>query len=357
MIPWWWTEMGEAERARLMDAFSRRRFSMGEVTEELEARLAQFLHVPYVVVTPSGTAALTLALMALGVGPGDEVICPDLTWIATAQAAHILGARVVAVDSLPDMPMMDVTRVEKCLSSKTRAIIPVHYNGRRCDMAALKALRLPIIEDACKALGSSYYGAFLGTEGSIGCFSLGLVSLVTAGYGGAAITDDYDHIAMMRFARDHGIMRNYGEEELYLTRGYNFKVSDLLAAVALGQMDGIEARRQALVSLYYRYEAGLQDLQNVRLIPVDVQSGAIPLLIDAISPRAGELRRYLHDHGVETAPFHPPIDTAHYLNIEGDFPNATRFWRQGFNLPSGPGQKPQDIDRTIELIKEWDYGA
>ena len=110
-IPWWHTELGESEKRSVVDAFVRKAFSMGPVTEELEAELSAFLDVPYVVAAPSGTAALTMALLAAGVKAGDEVIVPDLTWLATAQAAAILGARVVPADCRSDLPLIDPEEV------------------------------------------------------------------------------------------------------------------------------------------------------------------------------------------------------------------------------------------------------
>jgi dTDP-4-amino-4,6-dideoxygalactose transaminase len=139
-IPWWYTQIGEEERRSLLSAFEQKRFSQGAVTDEFEQRLAAMLAAPYVVVTTSGTAALTRALLALGVGPGDEVIVPALTWLATANAAAILGARVVLVDCLPDLPLIDPSAVRRKLSARTKVIIPVHLNGRSCRLDELKAI-------------------------------------------------------------------------------------------------------------------------------------------------------------------------------------------------------------------------
>ena len=366
LIPWWWTEIGKPEKRRLDVAFRRKCFSMGALTRELEDRMAAFLGVPYAVAVPSGTAALTLALMAVGIQPGDEVIMPDLTWVATAQAAYILGAKVVLADSHPDVPVVDVAEVKKKLTRRTRAIIPVHYNGRACDMVALKSLGVPLVEDACKALGSKVGGQPLGTVGDIGCYSFGLVSLVTAGYGGLVTTWSEELHRRLRLARDHGVRR---DDEAYLAPGWNFKFSDLLASIALAQLENVERRKQALLKVYRRYAEGLRDLKAVKLIPVDVPGGSLPLLIDVLSPRADELRQHLREHGVQTAPFHPPLHTAGYLGASRTgypgfqttpiytldvYPNATHLWRQGLNLPSGPGQRLDDVDRCLELIHAWE---
>ena len=155
MINWWNTDIGENERSYLNKAFSEKRFSCGTYVREFEERIENQMNISHAIVTPSGTAALMMSLLALEVGPGDEIIIPDMTWIATAQAASVLGAKVILVDSEDEQPNFDINDLENNLSEKTKAI-PVHFHGRNGNMERLLALRekygFSIVEDACKAM-------------------------------------------------------------------------------------------------------------------------------------------------------------------------------------------------------------
>jgi len=358
-ISWWFTEFTEEDRERLMGAFDARRFSLGSVTAELESALAAFLDVPYAVATPSGTAALTLGLIAAGVRPGDEVIVPDLTWIATAQAATAAGATVVPADSLPDSPVLDPADVARRITPRTRAIVPVHFNGRAADIGALHAAigdrPIGIVEDACKALGSAPGGRALGTLGDTGCFSLGLVSFVSAGYGGFTVTHNRETFERMRLIRDHGVARQGADETLALP-GFNFKISDLLSALALGHLDRAAAKRERLIAIHRRYAEGLRDVPGMTFDAVALDAGELPLLAELNTPRREAIVDYLGRHGVETSRFHPPVHTAAYLQVPGGdetYPNATRHAREGVVLPCGPSQPLAQVDRVIELLRAF----
>lgn len=354
-IPWWYTEISEAERTKVLAAFENKRFSMGSVTEEMENQIASTLEVPYVVVTSSGTAAITMALMAIGIGPGDEVIVPDLTWIATAQAASILGARVVLVDCLPNLPLMDPLEVKRKITSRTRAIIPVHLNGRSCQMGELLRIArnagVALIEDACKAFASRTMRGYLGTFGDMGCFSLGMVSLVSAGYGGVVVTNDKSFYEKLKLIRNHGVPREDKEE--YTTSGFNFRFSDILAAIGVAQLARLSEKLAHVRRVYQRYVDGLSPLPNVQVIPVDVAAGEVPLCMEVRSRYRDAIITYLEQHGVEALKFHLPLHFAPYLRNTDDFPNASNFAKEGVILPCGPSQPIENVDCCIELLHEW----
>ena len=189
MIPWWKTTFGEQEIQKVTEAISNGHISQGPITEEFETRLAEALDVPYVVATTSGSVALLMALMAFGIQPDDEVIVPNRTWIATAHAVKMIGAKVVLVDVQPDLPIMEVAQLEQKITPRTKAIIPVHLSGRSADMDAIreiaKAHGLLIIEDAAQALFSKYRGEYCGTQSDAGCFSFSVAKLLPTGQGGA----------------------------------------------------------------------------------------------------------------------------------------------------------------------------
>ncbi len=241
-ITWWKTSVGEEAPRRAKEAIANGQLSDGKVVQELEARTAKLLGVPYVVAAPSGSMALLMAMLALKVGPGDEVIVPNYTWIASAHAALLLGAKIVLVDVLPDRPVMDVAEVQRKITDRTKAIIPVHLAGRANDVERLMKIAAEVnafvAEDACQAiLSKAPDGRFLGTIGHIGCYSLGVAKLLAAGQGGLAVTHDPELHTRMRAIKTHGVVANDRDWEDYTGLGYNFKVSDILASVVLPQFE------------------------------------------------------------------------------------------------------------------------
>lgn len=354
-IPWWYTEIGEAEKSEVLVAFEKKRFSLGAFAREFENQFAAMLEVRYAVATTSGTAAITMALMAAGIEPGDEVIIPDLTWIATANAAAILGARVVLVDCLPDVPLIDPSEVRKKITPRTRAIIPVHLSGRSCQMEDLLEIsgnaKIAVIEDTCKAMASKTSQGYLGTLGDVGCFSLGMVSLVSTGYGGAMVTNDKNIYEKLILIRNQGVPAQ-GKEK-YLTLSFNFKFSDVLAAIGIGQLSRLGEKLEHVHRVYQRYVEGLSSLPYIQVIPVDTASGKVPLCAEFRSKHREEIIAYLDQNGVETLRFHLPIHRASYLKNTGDFLNASSFAEEGFILPCGPSQPLENVDRCIELLHKY----
>ena len=222
LVPWWKIDMGDAESEAARDAVSAGHLSQGPLISELEHRLAESLGVPFVLTTTSGSTALATALIAAGVGSGDEVIVPNRTYIAAAHAAQLVGATVRLVDALTDSPNIDPAKIEEKITARTRAIIPVHLNGEACDMVAIQEIAarhgLIIIEDAAQALFSKHRNKYLGTFGQFGCFSLSITKFITSGQGGFVVThekSDYEHLQRMRF---HGVSTSRDEDCSSTTR-------------------------------------------------------------------------------------------------------------------------------------------
>jgi dTDP-4-amino-4,6-dideoxygalactose transaminase len=177
--------------------------------------------------------ALTMSLLTLGIGPGDEVIVPNRTFMATAHAALILGAKVRLVDVLPDRPLLDVAQVEAAITPRTKAVLAVHLNGRAVDMPALKALaprhNLKVVEDAAQAFLSKGSFGWLGAQSDFGCFSLGMTKLVSTGQGGFVVTRDESLYHRMRRVQCHGVVDTL--IDTYEMLGSNFKFNDVLASI------------------------------------------------------------------------------------------------------------------------------
>jgi len=354
-VPFWMTDIGENETATVSETMAAKSFSMGAVTAKMEAEIAKQLDVPYVLCTTSGSMALMMGLMAAGVGSGDEVIVPTRTFIATAHAASLLGAGVVLVDSRSDSPNMDVAEAEKKITPRTKAIMPVHLNGRVCDMAAIHALAekhgLAVIEDACQGMFSRAADGYQGTLGDCGCFSFGMVKLVSTGQGGAIVTRSeklYEKLAAMR---NHGIADMVSHT--YLTTGHNFKFNDLLASIGLWQVRRGPEKAAHVNAVYKRYQEGLDGLSFIELVPVDVEKGEVALWTEAVSEERDNLMAFLAGEGIQTRRFIPCVHTAPHFDSGERFPNSERYSRTGFNLPCGPGLPLDYVGRAIEALKKY----
>jgi perosamine synthetase len=354
-IPFWMTAIGEEERAAVNKAMENRQYSAGPVTAEMEAEISRALDVPYVLCTTSGSMAMMMGLVATGIGPGDEVIVPTRTFIATAHAASLLGAKVVLVDSSADNTNMDVGEVAAKITSRTRAIMPVHLNGRSCDMTAINALAeshgLVVIEDACQGIFSRGKEGFLGTLGDAGCFSFGMVKLVSTGQGGAIATRRKDLYETLKAMRNHGVADVVSHT--YLMPGHNFKFNDIQASIGLWQVRRGLEKVSHVNAVYKRYREALEDLPFINILPVDIEGGEAALWTEVTSNDRDALMFYLAENGIQTRKFIPCVHTAPHFQGQGSFPNSDRFNNIGFNLPCGPDLPIEFVERTIEALKSY----
>lgn len=355
-IPFWRTEIGDDELNEVIATFAKKSFSCGPVVAEVEREIAKLLDVPYVLCSTSGTMALVMALMAHGVGPGDEVIVPTRTFIATAHAASLLGAKVVLVDCLAGSPLLDVDDVARKISPRTRAVIPVHLNGRTANLEKLKALgeahNIPIIEDAAQGfLSRGADGSFQGTTTNAGCFSFSMVKLISTGQGGAVVTPHRHIYEKLRALRDHGVKDV--RLHTYLQPGANFKFTDVLASIGLWQVRKGMDKARHVNAIYERYRNALVDLPFVSILPVNVSAGEVALWPEVISDERDPLVAYLDANGIQTRKFLPCVHSAPHFNDGTDFPNSERFARTGLNLPGGPSLPMEMVDRTIEILRAY----
>ncbi len=365
-IPWWRTACGEEEIAKVVASMRAEHISGGPVTRELEEAIAKTLGVPYVVATTSCSMALTMALMTLGIGPGDEVIVPNRTFMATAHAALVLGAKVRLVDVRKDIPALDVTQVEAAITPRTKAVMPVHLNGRAVDMPALNAIarrhNLKVVEDAAQAfLSKGPDGAWLGTQGDLGCFSLGMTKLVSTGQGGFVVTRDKSLYDRMRRVQVHGVVDTL--TDAYEMLGSNFKFNDVLASIGVIQLQRGADKVAHVTRVYETYRQELDRLSLLEIIPVMVVAGEVPLWTEVcVAGRSDQdcaeerarLMAFLAERGIQTRRFLPDLDRSPYLgNDNGKYPNSRRFDAGGMFLPGGPAQPMANVHRTIEALHEY----
>jgi len=357
-IYWWSKQLGDAEVNRVTESIRNKHLSMGPVTAELEQRLAEKLGVPYVVCTTSGTTALMCAMLVLGVGCGDEVIVPNRTFIASAHAAALLGAKIRIADVVDDRPVIDVDEVRKLITPRTKAIVPVYLNGCAPDMEGLMALAdehgIPVVEDAAQGLFSKHRGRLAGTFGRFAGFSFSLGKLITSGQGGFAVCRTEADYTKLKKVRSQGVfeVKKYFD---YDTLGGNFKYTDVLASIALTQLEKVDQDIENQKRLYGRYVAGFKDLKSVRMLPVDMEAGELPVQAETLCSDRLRMQKELADRGIQAMIQTPDLNLSQQLGCRDRvFRNSPLYSDHTMILPSGPDQPLKNVDRVIEVIRELD---
>ncbi len=348
-------ELDPAVSAVLADC----RFILGPQVEELERRFAAFIGVAHAVGVSSGLDALRLALLALDIGPGDEVILPANTYIATALAVSAVGARPVLVDCDPHTYLLDPAGIEASVTARTRAVIPVHLTGQAVDMDPLLELAaghgLHVVEDAAQAHGAAYKGRRCGSIGTMGCFSFyPSKNLGAYGDGGMVTTDDAE------LARRIRRLRNYGQEARYhhLDKGLNARLDTIQAAVLLVKLDHLASWNRARAGHAARYRdllAGQEGLAFQRQAP---WSTHVHHLLIVESDDRDALRDHLAAAGVQTGihypvPIHLQPAYADLGHRQGDFPNAEHLAKRILSLPMYPQLTPGQVEYVAGTIREF----
>ena len=344
--------------------------SMGPKTQAFEARFAEMHQAKHAIAVSNGTAALHIALLAAGVGPGDEVIQPSLTFVASANMTLAVGAVPVFADivSLTN-PTIDAEHVESLISPRTKAIIAMHFGGYPCEIEALRDIAhnhgLVLIEDACHAprQTAGAHARYLGTFGAIGTFSFFANKNMTTGEGGMVLTDGDDLAARLRHLRSHGMTtltwdRHRGRASTYdvVSPGYNYRLDDLRAALGLSQLEKLDAaneRRRAVAVAYARLfaETPLAGANFVFAERAGAGTGHVAALIVDAEIRDA-LRDALKDAGIQTSLHYPPIHefTAFAAGAHPPLPLTEAFARQVISLPIHPLLGEDDVRNIVAEI-------
>lgn len=348
--------MSAGPDAELGAAFTRvlasRQFILGAEVGAFESELAHYLDTAFAVGVSSGTDALVCALLALDIGPGDEVVTTPFTFIATAEAIARVGARPVFADIDPVTLNLDPARLVR--TPRTRAVIPVHLFGHPAELASLD-LDLPVIEDAAQAIGARAGGRRVGTLGRLGCFSFFPTKPLGAlGDGGAVVTADAALAERIRRLRQHGS----AEKHLYVELGGNFRLDALQAAflrAKLPRLDGWLEERRAAAAAYSQELAGLDELA----LPV-TRAGTEPAwahyVVRVRDGRRDALARHLDARGIATAVYYPrPLHLqpvfAKLGYARGDFPRAERAADEVLALPLFPGLTAEQRGRVVDAVR------
>ncbi|MCM1175371.1 MAG: DegT/DnrJ/EryC1/StrS aminotransferase family protein [Blautia sp.] len=332
--------------------------SKGKYNKLFEEGFAKYTGVKYATTVSNGTMALHLALMALGIGKGDEVIVPTFTYIASANAVRYTGAEVIFAESLEDSWQIDPADVKRKITDRTKAIMPVHLYGHPCDMEAImniaKQYRLFVIEDCAEAIGSEYKGKKVGSFGDIAAFSFFGNKTITCGEGGMVLTDDKTLYERAIHLKGQGLAKH--REYWHDIIGYNYRMTNIAAAIGLAQLEQIDTFIERKIEIANTYKERLKDCP-VRVLSAvgDVKCTywMVSISCDDLDDR-DRLREFLGEKGIETRPtFYPIHMMPMYDQQYQRMPVAEKLGWSGINLPSYPALKEEEIAFICNSIKEF----
>jgi perosamine synthetase len=374
-MPFHLPSIGEEEIGEVVNVLRSGWLTTGPKVAEFERAFADYVGARHAVAVNSGTAALHLALEAIGLRPGDEVIVPTYTFTATAEVVTYFKARPVLADCRPDTLNIDLCTVEPLVTPRTKAIIPVHIAGQPCDMDPLMDLARPlgihVIEDAAHALPARYKDATIGTVGDVTAFSFYATKTITTGEGGMLTTERNDYATRMRSMSLHGLSgdawKRYSAKGKWyyevVSFGFKYNMTDLAAAIGIQQLKKSETfykRRREIAAIYTE---GLSGLDGCWL-PSEVEYGThawhlyiLELNLDALSGGRDDVIRSLAEKGIGTSVhfiplhLHPAYQAAFGLR-KGFFPVAERAFERAMSLPLYPRMSDRDVARVLNALRD-----
>lgn len=369
-VPFFMHDLGKAELDAVAEVLANPILTTGAWVERFERRFADYLKVRHAVGVTSCTGALHLALLALGIGPGDEVITTPMTFIATATAILEAGAKPVFIDVEPETGNLDARKIEAAITERTRAIMPVHLYGQMCDMRAVRKIAdsygLKVIEDAAHCVEGTRDSVRTGELGDAACYSFYATKNLTCGEGGALVTNDDDLAAKVRLLRLHGMNKNANDRhrEGYkhwdmTVLGWKYNMDNIQAALLLPQMDRLDENWRKRRELAEYYEERLWDIPSLsrpktlpqvehawHLFPVWIADGKRDHVISKLQQAdVGVMVNYRAIHLLtffkETYGFKP-----------GEFPVAESIGDASLSLPFYPSMALEHVDRVIEALRD-----
>ncbi len=362
--------LGEEEKAAVLAALDEPILTTGAATAAAERALAEYLGLPEVVCLDSCTAALHLALLASGIGPGDEVIVPAMTFAATANAVLMAGARPVFADVDPVTALLTPQTVLRHLTAQTRAVIPVHLYGQLCDMVGLRALAdrhgLKLIEDSAHCLEARHAGVRPGSHGDCACFSFYATKNITCGEGGALATRDADLAARVRRLALHGLTTSayerFGRRYRHWDMpewGWKYNLDNIRAALLVPQIRRLDERWRRRQALAERYEAGLARVPGVTFPRVIARDASARHLFTIWVPpgRRDAVLAGLQDRGVGVAVNYRAVHLLEYYRralgyTRGTLPVAESIGDRTVTLPLYPRLTDDQVDRVVAAVAE-----
>ncbi len=356
--------LGEEELAEVKEAFDYGYFGLAAKVLEFEEKLKEYLGAKYVVATNTGTSALHLALDVLGIGGGDEVITPSLTFVGSFQAVSATGATPVSCEIYPATLLMDIDDVRRRITTRTKAIMPVHYAGNPCNMDALMRIgeeyNIRIVEDAAHALGSYYQGRKIGSFGDITCFSFDSIKNITCGEGGAIVCHDMELADRLRQKRLLGIDRkshtsSWKERSWFYevrTQGFRYHMSNINAAIGLAQLKKIDSFISRRREVCRRYDSAFKEIPAISCLQINYDEVAPHIYVIRVKDgRRDGLMAYLKNLDIETGIHYIPNHLHHfYANKAISLPETEKAYQEILTLPLHFGLSDDDVARVIQGV-------
>jgi len=360
--------VGDGEYEAVKAALDRGYYGHAEKVNEFEDRLREFLGAEHVVCVGNGTAALHLALATLGLGPGDEVVLPSLTFVSSFQAVKATGATPVACDVVPETLAIDLADVERRLTPRTKAVMPVHYAGNPCDMDRIMEFAtragIRVVEDAAHAFGSVYRGRKIGSFGDVACFSFDSIKNITCGEGGAVVCVDPTLADRLRRKRSLAMVRPAPTEPGWKGRGWRYEVSELgfryhmsniNAAIGLAQLTKVDAFIARRREICRRYDRAFADVPGIRTLTIDYRHAAPHIyVIRVLDGRRDALMQALKDRDIETSVNYVPNHLQPYFREPGlVLPVTEAVYGEMLTLPLHCALADQDVALIIDIIRSF----
>jgi len=333
-----------------------------DLTREFESNTVELTGAKHALAVCNGTMALFVGLKALGIGSGDQVIVPNFTFIASANAVILAGATPVLCEVREDTFCIDVERAGKLLTPHTKAVMPVHLYGQSADMSEVmtfaKRYGLRVIEDAAEAIGVSFKGKHVGTFGDLGILSYYGNKTITCGEGGVVLTND-DALAKAAYR-----LKNYGRDQkgtfVHESIGYNFSFTDLQAAIGIAQMKKMSSIVNKKREIHDRYVEELRELADFRPVYIDPRCKPVFWFTSFLCPNTDELSAFLREQSIQTRRFFYPLHLQpcyaggkHVRGMDADFRISESLYQQGISLPSSYSLTREEQYRVIEQIRRF----
>ncbi|MDO8509367.1 MAG: DegT/DnrJ/EryC1/StrS family aminotransferase [Nanoarchaeota archaeon] len=352
--PW----IGDEELNEITEVIKSTYLTESKKTEQLESKFKELTGAENAIAYSNGSTALFGALKILGIGPGDEVIVPALTYIASSNSIILSGAKPIFVDVDRDTAQIDPKEIEKNITPRTKAIMPVHLYGQSCDMDFITFIankyKLKVIEDAAQGVGVKFKGKHVGLFGDIGAFSFYGNKTITMGEGGMVITANSEFNKKLRAFKNHGRYKRgtFLHEEI----GYNFSITEMQAAIGIAQLGKFEKIKKRKDEIRLFYEKYLADIQEIKLTYIDPRCSPVHWFTSILVPNVPALQEHLAKNEIQTRRFFPVLNMQPcYKEIEfqGEYPNATYLYEHGVSLPSSAILKDEQLEEVVKRIREF----
>jgi len=367
IVPQFQPYLDEREYESIKSCFDSNWITEGPLSKKFVEKILSLTNAKYGVLAPNGTLSIYMALRAIGIGPGDEVIVPNFTFIASANAVEMCGAKPVFVDIKQDL-QIDVEKCTSVINYRTKAIMPVHVYGMSCNMDEVmdfaKTHNIKVVEDAAQGIGITWKGKHTGTFGDVGSFSFFADKTLTTGEGGMVVTNDEKIYQKLLYIRNQGRLDR--GSFIHPEIGYNFRMTDLQSAVGLVQFEKLPEIIEKKSNILNLYKSLLSP--KIKIIEPLEHSNHIPFRVCILIPGGSEnLMSYMKDNGIETRTFFYPLHLQpcykkNQKNIfekifkrcnEGDFEVSSRMYKEGVCLPSFVSITEKQINYICEKINEY----